>query len=119
MGKRKPRKIRNSEQSYNKNNPFTGDCLGNFTSIEVVDIAVDATLKGVEAGAQLTRDTRESEQSEIPKWAIIIYILILIFAVLVIILPFFEDYSQSAWGYIFGQAPLLLKSKTKVPISGR
>ena len=111
MGKRASRRTRNSKQFSNENNPFTGHCVGNFDSIVSVHDIRDVALKGVQVGAQVTKDAQKSEEAHIPKWQIIIYCIILAFAFLVLFVPFLQDYKQYAIGYIFGQGPLILKSK--------
>ena len=90
MGKRASRRTRNSKQFSNENNPFTGHCVGNFDSIVSVHDIRDVALKGVQVGAQVTKDAQKSEEAHIPKWQIIIYCIILAFAFLVLFVPFYK-----------------------------
>lgn len=116
-GKRSARIRGKSDGKISASSPFRRPCIGTFTDTDI-EIAADLALKGVEKGAELTR--RALEEKPIAKWVIFAYFLILTFAIAIILLPLvfpglseLSNYGKIAIGYIFGQIPLLMKSKLK------
>jgi hypothetical protein len=107
---------RTRKNSYNKkpsktDSPFHGPSLGPFTGtgVEIANLTKDAALEGVELGSKLTRDALEPKP--LPLWTVLVYILILIFAIVVLFVPTLSEYKQIAIGFILGQGSLVIKSR--------
>jgi hypothetical protein len=88
------------------NDPFSGRIPGDFTTPDFIERLGEENRRNVAFGASLQR-----EASKTPIWAIWGYFILLI----VVIIIFFTspNYSKIAFGFIIGQAPLLLKELAK------